>query len=776
MQVGALEETIIVTGAAPLVDTQNVRKQTVLSSELLNALPTSAKGQNTIVTLTLGLNGVADTAGSYTPALGGAFHGKAGTKVQLDGMSMQNMQGAGLTGYQINPGTVQEIAVQTAGISAESTADGVVVNSIPKEGGNTFSGSVFGLYTNDKLGSDNLTDALRARGLTTTTKTLKIYDQQFNLGGRIVRDKLWFFTSLRENGNASQYSGSFRNKTQGSPFYIPDPSPPSNRVQWYESLALRLTWQASRKNKFTAFVDVQDACLCGFANASMIGNPLEALDFWHFRPQGLYQGTWTSPVTSRFLLEAGASAAISHSDRFLPAGVTMDTVSITDQASGLTYNAMPSYQFNTYNHRTSQRFAASYVTGTHAFKAGFQVEEGFRYSAIGVTGGDVNYRFNNGVPNQITQRASPYYTLDKMKADVGIFAQDQWTLGRLTLNYGLRFEYFNAYVPAQYVAPTVNGWIPERKFAEVRGVPLWKDISPRLGGAYDLFDDGKTAIKLSIGNYVAKTGVDLTNLINPITTSVNSVTRTWTDTNANYVPDCALANFGANGECGAVSDSNFGKVSINTVYADDVTRGYGARRSTHDGPSLQRLLRTWRARFGTGERVFGNLVAGKKAQLSGSTKMPHSFSYIEDVGLAAAALGTHDKALGQVWIAPQGELLDAIKARDVVDLVEDGQREDLANPWHRAEPMKRVGIVAFRFPDDRELEVGDARIVLVDQRDVDRDALLHTRIGKVLHDSLAISAIGELPPEDGQVVLRARVLDVGQELATLAHEMQAPTE
>lgn len=189
----------------------------------------------------------------------------------------------------------------------------------------------------------------------------------------------------------------------------------------------------------------------------------------------------------------------------------------------------------------------------------------------------MNYRFNNGVPNQITQRASPYSTLDKMKADVGIFAQDQWTLGRLTLNYGLRFEYFNAFVPAQSVAATANGWIPERTFAKVQGVPLWKDVSPRLGGAYDLFGDGKTAIKLSIGNYVAKTGVDLTNLINPITTSVNSVTRTWTDTNANYVPDCALGNFGANGECGAVSDSNFGKVNINTVYADDVTRGYGAR-------------------------------------------------------------------------------------------------------------------------------------------------------------------------------------------------------
>ena len=266
---------------------------------------------------------------------------------------------------------------------------------------------------------------------------------------------------------------------------------------------------------------------------------------------------------------------VSHSDRWLPPGTTMDTVSITDQALGFAYNAMATYAFRGYTHRNSQRASASYVTGSHAFKAGFQIEEGFRYAYTGVTGGNVNYRFNNGIPNQITQYATPYDTLDKMKADLGIYAQDQWTMGRLTLNYGLRYEYFNGYVPAQTVPATA--WIPERKFEAVTGIPLWKDLTPRLGAAYDLFGDGKTALKVSLGRYVAKYGVDLTALNNPIQTSVNSVTRTWTDANANYVPDCTLGNFGANGECGAVSNADFGKSNITTRYADDVIRGFGNR-------------------------------------------------------------------------------------------------------------------------------------------------------------------------------------------------------
>ena len=589
LQVGTLEDTITVSGVSPLVDTQNVRKQTVVSAELLDVLPTSTKSQNLVITLTPGLTGMSDVSGSYAVQLGGTFHGKSGTKVQVDGMSIQNMQSNGATGYQLNAGTVAEIAVQTSGISAESTADGIVVNVIPKEGGNLFSGSVLGMYTNDSLGSSNLTDDLRQRGLSTTSQILEVYDYQFTLGGPVKKDKLWFFTSLRKWGNGVQDAGSFYNKTQGSPFYTPDFDRPAHRFQWWKSGAVRLTWQATPRNKFAAFGDLQDACNCG--STTGVGIPPEAITYFHFRPQHLYQTTWNSPVTNRLLLEAGATWMVSHSPRWLPPGVTMDTVSITDQALGFAYNAMATYAFRGYTHRNSQRASASYVTGSHAFKAGFQIEEGFRYAYTGVTGGNVNYRFNNRVPNQITQYATPYDTLDKMKADLGIYAQDQWAVGRLTLNLGLRYEYFNGYVPAQTVPATPSGWIPERKFDKVEGIPLWHDLSPRVGAAYDLFGDGSTAIKFSLGRYVAKYGVDLTGANNPIQTSVNSVTRTWTDANANYVPECNLSNFDANGECGAVSNTNFGKAAITTRYADDVISGFGNRPYNWDmSTEVQRQL------------------------------------------------------------------------------------------------------------------------------------------------------------------------------------------
>ena len=169
MRIGSLEETITVTGESPLIDTQTARRQVVVSSDLLNVLPSSVKNLNNLVSLTPGYRGNEgfDITGGYTGQVGLSYHGKAGTKVNFDGMSIQHASGN--QGYNQNQEVVQETVLSTSGITAETNADGVQINLVPKEGSNRFSGSASGLYSGSGLQSDNLTDKLRAFGLLSTT-------------------------------------------------------------------------------------------------------------------------------------------------------------------------------------------------------------------------------------------------------------------------------------------------------------------------------------------------------------------------------------------------------------------------------------------------------------------------------------------------------------------------------------------------------------------------------------------------------------------------------
>ena len=591
LQVGALEETVTVTGASPLVDTQNVRQQTIVTDELISALPSGSKGYMGIARLIPGMSGGVDSGGSagiYAANFvhAATLHGKSGAKMSYDGMQIANLAIGGNLGYLVNPATVEETTVESGGVSAESNATGVMMNLVPKEGGNAFKLNVDGTFTNDNFQSDNLTDRLRSRGLTTTKHVLNLYDNTVSLGGPIKRDKLWLLVASRFSGTKTDKPGIYFNKTQGTPFYTPDLDRIAYNKEWLKSQAGRITWQASPKHKVNGFADIQSYQVRGQG-----GNAApESEATWSFWPVSLYQLTWNSPMTSRFLLEAGVGFSQNgftytreQATDIFGFAVKPTDIAITESSTGFTYNAKTNYYDKNQQDRFLERFAASYVTGSHAVKAGFQLEQHVFNQDYVVNQGQ-QWTFLRGAPTQITQWAQPLLYQARTKADLGLFVQDKWSVGRFTVNAGVRFDYFNAYVPETSLA--AGDVIGARRFAKVDGVPRWSDLNSRLGLAYDLFGDGRTALKTSLGRYVGKAATVVALVNNPVTTSINNVNRSWSDTfygpgdprTGNYVPDCDLRVPTQNGECGGISNVNFGRLNPGAIsYDEDLIRGFGNR-------------------------------------------------------------------------------------------------------------------------------------------------------------------------------------------------------
>jgi carboxypeptidase family protein len=620
LRVGGVAESVTVTGASPIVDVQNVRRQQVVTSDLLDALPVSSKSISSLATLTTGLSGIGDVGGAYQVEPGndgvsgsGQFHGKSGTKVSYDGMGMENSSGN--SSFQMTASSVEEMVMSTSGISADTNADGVVVNIIPKEGSNTFKTTLAGLFSNNSMEATNLDDALRQRGLNTETKTQKLFDESIAVGGPIKKDKLWFFGTIRTWGFARAYAGVYWNKTQDQFLTPPDAVAKvvkwtpyvdrpldrlSGRQEWYDSGLARITWQASKNNKVAFTYNEQRGCNCG--STSTAESQEHYLGSYRFYPNRLVQATWNSTLTPKLLLEAGFAATISQWNMYYNPGVNNNIVSISDVGSGISYGAPIVYLGHPNGRdRYTQRASLSYVTGSHNFKAGFQTDEA-NTNTYWQANQNVAYYFYTGsglvsYPVGILQWATPYRLDAKVKADMGIYGQDQWKItNKMTLNLGLRWDYFNSYVPATtagapgetdgyFQNPPVNPWLGQRKYDPVYDAPSWKDIDPRLGVAYDLRGDGKTALKFTAGRYVAKLGTDdiAANIASPINRSVTSAFRNWTDANGNYVPDCNLGNFSANGECGAIGDQNFGKNNPNAVQIDPtILTGYHKRDSNWD--------------------------------------------------------------------------------------------------------------------------------------------------------------------------------------------------
>jgi len=606
LKLGAVAETITVTGETPLIDVKGVTREQVISKTMMDALPTS-KSVGGLIALVPGAvspaNGL-DVGGSKgEQSVRISVHGaRTGDMRQMvDGMLFSNLNsdGAGRL-YFVNPITVQEnvIDLGTAG-SAQYQLGGAVINSVPREGGNRYNGTGFVAGTGHGLQSNNITDDLRAQQVTQVNGVRNIYDLSGLFGGPAVKERLWWVVSARLNGSTTRSANQFHDANLNDWVFTPDPTQPVDPEERTRSNQFRVTWQASKKDRVTGFFDIQKHFRQQAFGELDRGEAVIESGAAMCHSDSLTQFTWARPQSQRLLFEGGGTIGLNTFGR--PSfGTKLDgsdyercgiseplRVLVIDAPAGYTagYHGFGSVGIGIAN-QFAGRFSTSVVSGSHHFKAGMNlltgVQQGNTYrNPQDVQGLPLQYAFTSGVPSAITEFTSQYTEQD-LNYDLGFFAQDQWSLGRMTVNAGLRLDWIKAHVP-QVVEPA-NALFGSFTAPAVDNVPNWKDLNPRFGIAYDLLGDGKTVIKGGVNRYVTTLTTSVATLFGP--TANFSTARSWNDAfyavgdprRGNFFPDCDLKNPALNGECGPFLNPSVGTFTTNTAVPDpDWVTGWGKR-------------------------------------------------------------------------------------------------------------------------------------------------------------------------------------------------------
>jgi hypothetical protein len=638
LRVGAVAETITVTGETPIVDLKSTTRQRSMTQEIVAAIP-SSRTPFTVGVLIPGVRRGAfmgqDVGGSIVQEVASLEFNNSRTsdqRMMVNGVALSSMIAGGWGGGAVpNAAGTADFAIDISGVDAQAATGGVRINFIPRDGGNRMSGLIFGSFANEDFAADNYTGSdVQARGLAAPDRIKGNGDFNPGIGGPIVRDKAWFFLSGRYlyadrfvagmffNQNANDVNA-FRYVSTGKQAIL------HQEQQIYQG---RFTWQADQRNKFGVTYDFENYCACPTGLSALVAP--EAGNDRRFPVQRFVTVDWNNPVSPRVLLEASAIHRVErwggmhlqtgkgeNIDALAP-GIT----SITDNPSlatgaSLTYRSAAQFN-NSWNWNIHYRAAVSYITGSHVFKVGFNNATGHHENTTYTDPATpYSYNFNRGAPQSIAYRIAPRTIESNVDRDLGLFAQDRWTTGRWTLFGGIRYDHFKSSFPPQSVGSTPLAPFVNISFPKIDNLN-WKDITPKLGATYDVFGNGKTALKLTLNKYLEGLGTTdfgaaavstNPNPINRLAGVGTTPTRPWSDTNGNFRPDCDLLNYQLNGECGLLTNAAiFGTLIPGTSFDPNLLEGWGKRQYNWEFTAgiQQELLPRVALDINYGRRWYGN--------------------------------------------------------------------------------------------------------------------------------------------------------------------------
>lgn len=558
MEVGSVSETITVTGESPTVDVRSNVQQTVMNQEILEGIPTGrdpwslAKLIPGVQVATYDVGGTQSMQQSSMSA-----HGSNTNDVSynIDGATVNwPGGGGGATMMYYDQGMFEEVNYMTSAIPAEQLAGGVSINMVTKDGGNQWRGNARYNFSNDSLQSENFASVRALNPSFLGNPTLKTYDLNLSGGGAIIQNKMWVNGTYRKWVVNKLVNARNPDGTQA----LDD-----NDLKNYSG---KVVTQLTTNNKLTASY-LWNNKIRGHRRDSSTQLIPDIASVVQTNPVQTTQVKYTG-IKGSLVYESNFSVMDGQTNYLYQPDTAADAIRKVDVGTNEIFFASTREE-----HQPNSRhqfdnvftFGKSGLGGEHLFKGGMQWGRLYYSSDYSVMG-DHYVEYNNGVPLRVREFNTPVVS-ENIATVTGFFLQDAWSMNRLTLNLGARWDKYVGKLPDQ--ERPANRFIGAATFPgkEVinQSLAVW-----RLGASYDVMGNGRTALKASYSRYGLQVGIDRVTSVNPV--SNGDRTCPWSDPNGDGKFQESEVNVAQCSSFSGGATTNYAD-GIRWPYSDEATAG-----------------------------------------------------------------------------------------------------------------------------------------------------------------------------------------------------------